>query len=111
LAVSPSDPQTLIAADARELLVTRNGGKTWNGSPGSPGVLAWPRPDRLYMADPEGAVELSTDQGRSWRHVGRLPGPPSALGFGSGSLFASTHDGTILESHDEGSTWSVRLSP
>ncbi|MCB0859314.1 MAG: hypothetical protein KDB54_01505 [Solirubrobacterales bacterium] len=100
----------LIGATARDLFLSRDGGETWRSSPGSPGLLAWPRLDRLYLADPKGSIKLSTNQGRSWKPVGELPGSPAALGYGSGQLFASTHDGTILESHDEGSNWSVRFS-
>jgi hypothetical protein len=111
LAISPSDPRTLIASSARSLFLTQDGGKTWNRSPGSPGLLVWPQPDRLYLAGPEGSVELSTDTGQSWRRTGRLPGAPSALGFGSGRLFAATHDGTVLESRDRGATWNERFSP
>lgn len=110
LAISPTDPQMLVAADARGLFTTRDAGKTWKRSRGPSGLLAWPRPDRLYLTDPKGSVELSTDQGRSWHPVGHLPSPPSALGFGSGRLYASTHDGAIWESRDEGSTWSKRFS-
>lgn len=110
LAVSPRNPRLLIAAGARGLFLSRDGGETWRSSPGSPGLLAWPRFNRLYLANPKGSVELSTNQGRSWRPVGHLLGSPSALGFGAGRLFAATHDGTILESRDEGSTWSMRFS-
>lgn len=111
LAISPSDPRTLIAAGARGLFLTHDGGRNWNSSPGSPGLLAWPQPNRLYLAGPRGSIELSTDTGQSWRRMGRLPGTPSALGFGSGQLFASTHDGAILESRDRGATWIERFSP
>jgi len=111
LAISPSDPRMLIASSARSLFLTQDGGKTWNRSPGSPGLLAWPQPDRLYVADTKGSIERSTNMGQSWRQAGRLPGPPSALGFGSGELFAATHNGAVLESRDQGATWSERFSP
>lgn len=111
LAISPSDPRTLIASSLRSLFLTRDGGKTWNESPGTPGLLAWPQLNRLYLADPKGSIEVSTDTGQSWRRIGRLPGAPSALGFGSGRLFAATHDGAVLESRDRGATWSERFSP
>lgn len=110
LAVSPGNPRLLIAANARGLFLSRDGGETWRRASGSPGLLAWPRSNRLYLADPKGTVELSTNQGRTWRPVGHLPDSPAALGFGAGQLLAATHDGTILESRDEGSTWSVRFS-
>jgi photosystem II stability/assembly factor-like uncharacterized protein len=111
LAVSPRKPRTLIASSARSLFLTKDGGETWNRTPGSPGLLAWPQPDRLYLADPKGSIERSTNMGQSWRQAGRLPGPPSALGSGPGELFAATHNGAVLESRDQGATWSERFSP
>ena len=111
LAVSPSDPRTLIASNTRSLFVTQDGGRTWIRSPGSPGLLAWPEPGRLYLAGPKGSIAVSTDTGQSWRRAGRLPGTPSALGFGSGQLFAAIHDGAVLESRDGGATWNERFSP
>jgi hypothetical protein len=111
LALSPSDARVLVASTGTGLHLSRNGGKSWRGLPGAPGLLTWPRPGQLYLADANGAVRVSGDEGRSWQTAGRLPEAPAALGNGGGRLWAATHSGTILESADRGSTWNVRFEP
>lgn len=108
LALSPEDSDLLIASGDGKLLISRDGGKRWGALSGTPGLLAWPSPDELYRADPGGRIELSEDAGRTWRKTGSLPEAPSAFGHGSGRLFAATHEGSILESSDRGTTWQVR---
>jgi len=111
LVVSPEDPKLLVAADTRELHLSRNGGKTWRTLRGGSGLLSWPRPDRLYLADSKGVVSLSGDGGRRWQAVGQLPGAPAAFDNGGGRLYAALHHGTILQSDNGGSTWRVRSKP
>ncbi len=110
LAVSPRDAAVLIASSATALYRSEDGGENWSTLPGPPGLLAWPQPDRLYLADASGAVKLSSDQGRAWRTVGRLPEAPAAFAADGGErLLAAGHDGTILQSSDGGSTFGVRF--
>ncbi|MBK5219608.1 MAG: exo-alpha-sialidase [Thermoleophilia bacterium] len=111
LALSPGNPRVLLASTATALYRSRDAGKGWSRMPGSPGLLAWPRVDQLYLADGTGAVKVSADEGRAWRTAGRLPDVPAAFADGGGRLLAALHDGTILESSDDGSTWRPRLRP
>lgn len=111
LALSPRDPRVLIASTETGLHLSRNGGKSWRSLPGAPGLLTWPRPDRLYLVDANGAVKVSSEEGQGWRAAGELPEPPAAFGNGAGRLLAATHAGTILESSDGGSSWRVRFGP
>ena len=112
LAVSPRDAAVLIASSATALHRSEDGGENWSPLPGPPGLLAWPQPDRLYLADGSGAVRLSSDQGRGWRRVGRLAEAPAAFAADGGErLLAAGHDGTVLQSSDGGSTWGVRFRP
>ncbi|HTU15237.1 MAG TPA: hypothetical protein VMF31_08565 [Solirubrobacterales bacterium] len=108
LVVSPADPEKLVASSDRELLVSRDGGKRWESLRAAPGLLAWPDRGELFRADAEGRIEVSRDEGRGWRKTGNLGDAPSAFGHGDGRLFAATHQGSILESGDRGSSWDVR---
>ncbi len=112
LAASPRDAAVLIASSATALYRSEDGGENWGPLPGPPGLLAWPQPDRLYLADASGAVKLSSDQGRGWRTAGRLPDAPAAFAADGGDrLLAAGHNGTVMQSSDGGSTWAVRFRP
>ncbi len=111
LATSPADARQLIASDAHGLHLSRNGGRSWRALRSSAGLVAWPRSDRLYVADSDGVVSLSTDRGRQWQAVGQLPDGPVAFDYTGGRLYAALHQGTILVSANGGSTWRVRSEP
>lgn len=109
LALSPEDPRVLVASSPSGLLFSRDGAASWQSIPGSPGLLAWPGADELYLANARGVVSLSSDQGKSWEVVGLLPDAPAAFGSGESRLLAATHSGEILESGDGGSSWEKRF--
>jgi len=109
LALSPEDPQGLIGSSPSGLLASSDAGASWRSLSAPPGLLTWPAADELYLADADGTVSLSSDQGRSWDAVGELPDAPAAFGSGEGRLLAATHSGEILESSDGGSSWESRF--
>lgn len=111
MALRPGDAEALVASTGAGLYLSSNGGRSWRPLPGPPGLLTWPQPDEVFLADASGAVKVSADEGRSWQTVGRLPDTPAAFGSGAGRLLAATHGGTILDSSDDGSTWRVRFRP
>ena len=112
LALDPSDASRLVAAGESGLHLSRDGGASWRGLRAQSGLLAWPRHDRLYVLEHNGAVSMSRDAGRSWQAVGSVGGPPSAFDSApGGALLAARHDGTIVQSEDGGRTWRVRSAP
>jgi len=112
LAVHPDNTRQLVSAGEEALHISGTAGATWRALRGAPGLLAWPRADRLYVAGSDGAVSLSADTGRSWRKVGEIGGAPAALeSVTRDRLLAALHDGTIKQSRDGGRTWTVRSSP
>lgn len=112
LAVDPTDPDTAIVAGARALHVSENGGRSWQRRDGRPGLLSWPRRDRLFSIDREGTVRVSRDAGSNWVEAGALRGEPAAFRAESETdLYAALHDGTVLKSSDGGKIWSVRSTP
>ncbi|HXF96992.1 MAG TPA: hypothetical protein VNJ46_00075, partial [Gaiellaceae bacterium] len=115
LAVDPADPSRLLAVAAGPAgdgtYESRDGGRSWTYASEMVGLLAWPAPGRLYVADAGGVVSLSSDRGRTFERRGAVGGEPAALLAHSGELYAALHDGTIVRSRDGGRTWSVRSEP
>ncbi|MFN2466738.1 MAG: F510_1955 family glycosylhydrolase [Gaiellaceae bacterium] len=116
LAVDPADPRHIVASAASDLeqglYASRNGGRTWARLDGPVGLLAWPAPDRLYVAAGGGLVLASRDGGRSLERRGQIGGQPAALlAHGPEELYVALHDGRIKRSTDGGSGWTLRSTP
>lgn len=112
LAVHPSDPQRLVATGERGVYASEDDGETWRPLGGEVGFVTWPAEDRLYLAGVTGRVQMSEDLGRSWAEVGTVGAQPAALLATSGEeLYAALADGTVKQSIDGGSTWTVRSTP
>ncbi len=107
-AVSPTDPDIIVATTQAGLQRSRDGGRTWEGS-GPPLVfLAWSDPAALWGVSVAGAVFMSADAGGTWQQVGTVPGKPNALLAAGERLYASVHEGGIFQSSDGGTTWQLR---
>jgi hypothetical protein len=116
IAVDPESQGRLIAsADSQlglALFQSTTGGETWAPWSSVAGLLAWPASDRLYIVTGDGEVFRSGDAGRSLDLRGRIDGRPAALlAQGRDDLYVALHDGTIQQSDDGGSTWTVRSTP
>jgi hypothetical protein len=116
LAVHPHDSRHLVAAGASDLFQglyeSRDGGRNWKTIGDAVGLLAWPTPERLFLVDGRGNVFLSTNGGGRFEPRGAIGGQAAALlGQGADELYASLHDGTVKQSTDGGSTWSIRSTP
>ena len=111
-AVSPDDPQVLLATTEQGLARSADGGRTFTAVPGAPAlaVLAWPQAASLYGVDLTGQVHASGDGGRSWGERGVLGGPPEALSADGADLYAAATGKGILASADGGRSWAVRYS-
>ncbi|ANW21444.1 F510_1955 family glycosylhydrolase [Streptomyces clavuligerus] len=111
LAVSPGDPETVLATTESGVSRSTDGGRTF--APGAGPVLAfisWTAEDALYGVDPKGTVSVSADGGKSWKKTGTLPGGgPQALTAVDGKrLVAASQDG-VYESTDGGTDFTRRL--
>jgi photosystem II stability/assembly factor-like uncharacterized protein len=112
LAVHPQDPSRLVASGEDGLLASSDEASSWRRLARFSGLLAWPRPERLYVVTGDGSVLASSDSGRNWTPRGSIGGQPAAfLARSSGELYAALHDGTIKRSADAGRTWTIRTTP
>jgi hypothetical protein len=113
-AVSPQDPQLVVAATEGGPLSSTDGGRTWSPLAGAPAlaVLTWD--DELLGVSQDGGVHVSGDQGRTWSARGRVGGQPEAMtvaALDSGrSLFVAVAERGILESRDGGQTFRLFYS-
>ncbi|WP_219418044.1 F510_1955 family glycosylhydrolase [Pseudonocardia nigra] len=108
-AVSPDDPDVLLATTEQGPARSTGGGRTFSPMPGAPLLLLldWPSTDRLVGIAPDGAVHTSADGGGSWTEQGRVPGRPEALTtHGTTDVYVATDSG-IHHSGDNGRTFSM----
>ena len=116
LAVDPRTHRRIVATSAggldEGLFESTDGGRGWRRIGDAVGLLAWPRPNRLYLVVQGGLVLASGDGGRTMRNVGEVGGAPAALLAQSATqLYVALHDGTVKCSNDGGGSWTVRSTP
>ena len=116
LAVSPEDPESLLATTEQGLLRSADGGRVWGPVPAAPAlvVLAWGAADSLYGVTPAGDVVHSVDGGTTWLPRGTVAGEPEAITVdivgGAERLHVAVSERGILSSVDGGATFDVRYA-
>lgn len=110
-AVDPADPDRVVASDQQGLLVSGDGGRTWQPEPG-PAVafLSW-SDQGLWAAQIEGQVLESPDGGATWQPRRQLPGKAAALLASGDTLYAATQEAGIYRSSDGGRSWRTLYGP
>jgi photosystem II stability/assembly factor-like uncharacterized protein len=109
LAIDPREPEQIVASTEKGVFASLNAGRGWRPLRDDiGGLLAWPRPDALYLLDGEGGIQLSRNGGRDWKGTGNIGGQPAAFIANGDELYAALHDGTVKVSTDRGRTWSLR---
>lgn len=112
-AVSPADPQRILAVGREGLQQSRDGGRTWAGLAGAPpvGLLAWEQEAEVWATGFDGAVWHSADGGDTWHNPGRLPAQPQAIAVHGVTAFAALTGDQIVASDDGGVTWIPIYAP
>jgi hypothetical protein len=110
-AVSPQDPDLVVAATEAGPRTSTDGGRTWAALADAPdlAVLSWD--DELVAVGQDGGVHASEDQGRTWTARGRVGGEPEAMTVaavdGRHWIFVAVAERGILQSRDGGHTFQV----
>jgi photosystem II stability/assembly factor-like uncharacterized protein len=107
-AVSPDDPDTILATTAQGLGASDDGGRTFGAVPGAPALLlvSWDDTGEVVGVDQQGVVHASDDGGESWQRRGSAGGQPTALMAADGRV-AVALDGSIVLSRDGGRSFSA----
>ncbi|MGP3979836.1 F510_1955 family glycosylhydrolase [Streptomyces sp. KR80] len=111
IAVSPANPDLVLATTEDGVAKSTNGGK--NFTPGAEPVMAylsWTKPAGLYGIDPTGALHRSPDNGVTWKKTATVPGgqPQALTAVDADRVLAATQNG-VYESRDGGKTFTQRL--
>ncbi|GGL58696.1 hypothetical protein GCM10014719_70110 [Planomonospora parontospora subsp. antibiotica] len=112
-AVSPADPESILAIGREGVGRSADGGRTWSLLPGAPqlAVLAWNQTEQVWGAAADGTVWSSADGGTTWQRRGFAGGPVHALTAHEGTVFAALEGDRIVASTDDGATWTTRYAP
>ncbi|MFP8958987.1 F510_1955 family glycosylhydrolase [Streptomyces nanhaiensis] len=112
IAVSPEDPDTVLATTEHGVARSTDGGKTFTDGAGRVlAYLSWAERGKLYGIDLDGVLHRSTDGGESWEKAGTVPGgrPQALTAVDSDHILAATAGG-VYESEDGGKTFTQRLA-
>ncbi|MGX2992790.1 F510_1955 family glycosylhydrolase [Streptomyces sp. JNUCC 64] len=112
IAVSPGDPDTVLATTEEGVVRSTDGGRSFGAAASgpAPAFLSWAARDALYGVDPSGAVRISADGGKTWSDRGELPGgaPQALTALDGRRLVLASQDG-VYESRDGGRTFDRKL--
>ncbi|MBC9724997.1 F510_1955 family glycosylhydrolase [Streptomyces sp. TRM68367] len=111
IAVSPNDPDVLLATTQNGIAKSTDGGETFNaGTEPVMAFLSWAKPNALYGIDPAGGLHRSADGGITWKKAGNVPGgqPQALTAVDADRILAATQDG-VYESRNGGKTFAQRL--
>ncbi|MEN4473857.1 F510_1955 family glycosylhydrolase [Mycolicibacterium cosmeticum] len=109
IAVSPQNPNEILATTADGVMRSLDQGKTFTplGAQAQPVLLSWPDDGPLIGVDPIGTVYASDDAGTTWQARRALGERPQAvLAAGGGQVFVATESG-IHRSTDNATTFEV----
>ncbi len=121
LAVSPSDPQRVVAGSSAGGYLSVNGGSTWTPIVTLPGtsisdvVFDPASPQIAYAAGVEGTLAKSTDGGATWAAIGANAAAKKPLTLAidpshTATIYAGTLGDGIYKSTDGGGTWAAQNS-
>lgn len=106
-AVSPTDPDVLVATTEDGPALSVDGGRAFEPLKAAPLMVfvSWAEDGTLAGVTPEGAVYTAEDPRGGWTEGGTLAGPPEALTVQSSSELYAAASGTVLMSTDGGRTF------
>lgn len=111
LAVSPQDPQTVLATTREGLARSTDGGRSFRLVNGAPllQLVTWPDTARIVGIAPDGTVHVSDDGATTWQELGSAGGAPEALTTTGQKMYVAVQGG-IVESSDGGRSFRTRYA-
>ncbi|MFD4586030.1 F510_1955 family glycosylhydrolase [Streptomyces sp. NPDC058423] len=112
IAVSPDDPDTVLATTVDGVAQSTDGGKTFTpGKQPTMAFLSWPRSGALYGIDDAGRLNRSSDDGATWQQAGTVPGgqAQALTAVDDRHILAATQSG-VYESRDGGRMFTKRFT-
>ncbi|MEU8677779.1 F510_1955 family glycosylhydrolase [Streptomyces sp. NPDC048560] len=111
IAVSPVDPDVVLATTADGIAKSTDGGRTF--AAGRHPVMAfvsWATSRALYGLDDSGGLHRSTDGGATWQRTGTVPGgqTQALTAVDAQHILAAAYTG-VYESRDGGKTFAKRF--
>ncbi len=108
-AVSPSDPDTLVATTEQGPARSTDGGRSFSPMPGAPllQLVNWTDDSLLVGIAPDGATYISDDDGQSWQQRASVEGQPEALTAAGRQVYVALAGGTVVRSTDGGASYST----
>jgi photosystem II stability/assembly factor-like uncharacterized protein len=109
IAVSPANPNEILATTADGLARSLDQGKSFTPVRAQPSMvlLSWPDAGHLIGIDPTGTVYASEDSGNTWQARRALGERPQALLATGGGLVYVATEGSIQRSTDNGATFEA----
>ena len=110
-AVSPEDPDVLVATTQEGLARSTDGGATFEVVESAPVMVfvSWAEDGTLAGVTPDGVVYTAEDPAGEWSERAGLDGQPEALTVDSATQIYAAANGTVLASTDGGATFSPLL--
>jgi hypothetical protein len=110
-AISPSDPDVLLATTQQGLAQSTDGGRTLAvvGSAPLMVFISWGEDGTLAGVTPEGVVYTADDVAGAWTERGSLDGQPEALTVQSAKEIYAAANGAVMVSTDGGRTFNPAL--
>ncbi len=106
-AVSPDDPDLIVATAQGGLARSRDGGRTWEQASTEQFVFVEWGDEGLFGVRPDGQVAVSDDDGETWESRGTISGQPEALHVTDDALYAAVAEQGIARSNDGGKTFEL----
>ena len=103
--VSPVDDATVLGANGKSLLLSADGGETWDrlDEPAGPALLVWDRAGSVVITT-DGDTYVASGLATQWTKTGSIGAQPTAVHRAGETLYAATQD-MILSSTDDGKNW------
>ncbi len=112
IAVSPTDPETIVMATDSGIKISSDGGRTTRALPNTPtlSLVEWSSDGVIVGITDAGRLHTSNNQGVTWTARGSAGSQPVALAAEADAVFVATRGGAVLQSDDGGDRFDVRYS-